>query len=186
MREFLKGLELDQDTIDTIMAEHGKLVTGFKETAETAKTELAKRANISPEDLTALKTSVTELQGKLKAFDGVDVEALTAKLTEAESKLLEAETVHGTKLAELEADALLRESLAQIGFSSGYAKKGIYEDIKSRVKYEGNALVGFDEALAELREQQPKAFAEEKKPKDEGAPHSGGKEPPKKEIPLLI
>ena len=31
MREFLKGLELDQETIDTIMAEHGKLITEARE-----------------------------------------------------------------------------------------------------------------------------------------------------------
>lgn len=31
MREFLKGLDLDKETIDTIMAEHGKLITEAKE-----------------------------------------------------------------------------------------------------------------------------------------------------------
>ena len=31
MREFLKGLDLDKETIDTIMAEHGKYLTGLKE-----------------------------------------------------------------------------------------------------------------------------------------------------------
>lgn len=31
MREFLKGLELDDETIDTIMAEYGKNVTRYKE-----------------------------------------------------------------------------------------------------------------------------------------------------------
>ena len=31
MREFLKGLELDKETINTIMAEHGKLITESKE-----------------------------------------------------------------------------------------------------------------------------------------------------------
>ena len=31
MREFLKGLDLDKETIDTIMAEHGKIVTESKE-----------------------------------------------------------------------------------------------------------------------------------------------------------
>jgi len=31
MREFLKGLELDEETIDTIMAEYGKNVTRYKE-----------------------------------------------------------------------------------------------------------------------------------------------------------
>ena len=31
MREFLKGLDLDKETIDTIMAEHGKYITEAKE-----------------------------------------------------------------------------------------------------------------------------------------------------------
>ena len=30
MREFLKGLDLDKELIDTIMAEHGKQLTGLK------------------------------------------------------------------------------------------------------------------------------------------------------------
>jgi prefoldin subunit 5 len=41
MREFLKGLELDSETIDTIMAEHGKLLTGLKEQVENYKNEVS-------------------------------------------------------------------------------------------------------------------------------------------------
>lgn len=37
MREFLKGLELDKETIDTIMAEVGKHHTGLKEQIEELK-----------------------------------------------------------------------------------------------------------------------------------------------------
>lgn len=40
MREFLKGLELDQETIDTIMAEYGKNVTNFKEQLDSYKGEV--------------------------------------------------------------------------------------------------------------------------------------------------
>lgn len=40
MREFLKGLDLDSETIDTIMAEYGKNVTGLKEKVENYKQEL--------------------------------------------------------------------------------------------------------------------------------------------------
>lgn len=40
MREFLKGLELDQETIDTIMAEHGKYLTGLKEKNEEYKKQI--------------------------------------------------------------------------------------------------------------------------------------------------
>ena len=40
MREFLKGLDLDKETIDSIMAEHGKHLTGLKEQVESYKTEV--------------------------------------------------------------------------------------------------------------------------------------------------
>ena len=40
MREFLKGLDLDKETIDTIMAEHGKLITEAKEEIATLKQQV--------------------------------------------------------------------------------------------------------------------------------------------------
>lgn len=40
MREFLKGLDLDQETIDTIMAEYGKNITGLKEKIDDYKDEV--------------------------------------------------------------------------------------------------------------------------------------------------
>ena len=42
MREFLKGLDLDSELIDTIMAEHGKLVTKDKEELQTLKSQISK------------------------------------------------------------------------------------------------------------------------------------------------
>ena len=39
MREFLKGLDFDAETIDTIMAEYGKNVQGLKENNEALKEE---------------------------------------------------------------------------------------------------------------------------------------------------
>ena len=41
MRDFLKGLELDQETIDTIMAEYGKNVTMFKEKLDEYKSQVS-------------------------------------------------------------------------------------------------------------------------------------------------
>lgn len=40
MREFLKGLELDDELVDTIMAEHGKHLTKLKEQNEEYKTKI--------------------------------------------------------------------------------------------------------------------------------------------------
>ena len=40
MREFLKGLQLDDQTVDTIMAEYGKNVTKYREAIDNYKTQL--------------------------------------------------------------------------------------------------------------------------------------------------
>lgn len=45
MREFLKGLDLDKETIDTIMAEHGKYLTGLKEQVEEYKNQVSDYEN---------------------------------------------------------------------------------------------------------------------------------------------
>jgi len=54
MREFLKGLDLDKETIDTIMAEHGKYLTGLKEQVDEYKEKVADYEN-----------QVKELNGKI-------------------------------------------------------------------------------------------------------------------------
>lgn len=55
MREFLKGLDLDSETINTIMAEHGKHITGLKEQIDSFKTEVQ-----------GYKTTIDELNGKIE------------------------------------------------------------------------------------------------------------------------
>ncbi len=55
MREFLKGLDLDPETIDTIMAEYGKNVTNYKEKIDSYKEELAE-----------YKKQVNDLNGKIE------------------------------------------------------------------------------------------------------------------------
>ena len=55
MREFLKGLDLERELIDTIMAEHGKHLTGLKEQVESFKTEID-----------GYKTTINDLNGKIE------------------------------------------------------------------------------------------------------------------------
>lgn len=55
MREFLKGLDLDNETINTIMAEHGKHITGLKEQIDGYKTEVE-----------GYKTKIDELNGTIE------------------------------------------------------------------------------------------------------------------------
>lgn len=77
MREFLNGLELEAETIDTIMAEHGKLVTKDKEkiTELTTKLDGFKDVSTKIDTLTAerddYKTKYeTEFNGRVTRENG--------------------------------------------------------------------------------------------------------------------
>ena len=89
MREFLKGLELDKETIDTIMAEHGKLITEAKEKTqelenkvkdyETKIDELSSKDETNTkvqEELDKLKTQIAE---EKKQKEQEDLEATLNK-----------------------------------------------------------------------------------------------------------
>lgn len=67
MREFLKGLDLDNETIDTIMAEHGKYITGLKEKNEEYKDMISKYE----EDIKQLNTSIEEKDKSLENYSMV-------------------------------------------------------------------------------------------------------------------
>ena len=68
MREFLKGLELDKETIDTIMAEHGKLITEAKEEILTLKTQVNNFENEKQNYETKLKDYETKMQESDKSL----------------------------------------------------------------------------------------------------------------------
>ena len=62
MREFLKGLDFDTETIDTIMAEHGKYLTGLKEKVDSYEEEIKGYKN----QISELKSKVSEHEESLK------------------------------------------------------------------------------------------------------------------------
>ena len=71
MRDFLKGLDLDKETIDTIMAEYGKNVQGLKEQIEEYKGYKTENENLSKQ---------LEEKGKLmKGFEDVSNENKSLK-----------------------------------------------------------------------------------------------------------
>lgn len=58
MNEFLKGLDLDTETVDTIMAEYGKRTNGFRE--ENSK----------------LKAKLDDANNELKNYKDMDIESI--------------------------------------------------------------------------------------------------------------
>lgn len=134
MREFLKGLDLDKETIDTIMAEHGKLITEAKEKTqelenkvkeyETKIGELSSKAETNTkvqEELDNLKKSIAENEAKAKAKE--EDEILTKNIT----------SVFGDKK-----------------FVNEYTKNAIISDIKTALKDSNNAGKSAKDLFEEL------------------------------------
>ena len=115
MREFLKGLELDSEMIDTIMAEYGKLVTKDKEDLQTLKGEI----------LSLQETSKNAIDLKDK------YEALTKQIEEE----------NANKKAQAENDIFMKNISDIIGnrkFVNDYTKESIINEVKSAINDEAN------------------------------------------------
>lgn len=134
MREFLKGLDLDKETIDTIMAEHGKLITEAKEKTqeleskvkdyESKISDLSSKAETNTkvqEELDNLKKSIAENEAKAKAKE--EDEILTKNIT----------SVFGDKK-----------------FVNEYTKNAIISDIKTALKDSNNAGKSAKDLFEEL------------------------------------
>lgn len=143
MREFLKGLELDKETIDTIMAEHGKLITEAKEKTqnlenkvkeyETKIGELSSKAEDNTkvqEELDNLKKSIAENEAKAKAKE--EDEILTKNIT----------SVFGDKK-----------------FVNEYTKNAIISDIKTALKDSNNAGKSAKDLFEELTKDKDGIFS---------------------------
>ena len=143
MREFLKGLELDKETIDTIMAEHGKLITEAKEKTqdlenkvkdyETKIGELSSKAETNTkvqEELDNLKKSIAENEAKAKAK--AEDDALTKNIT----------SVFGDKK-----------------FVNEYTKNAIISDIKTALKDSNNAGKSAKDLFEELTKDKDGIFS---------------------------
>ena len=74
-REFLKGLELEDEMIDKIMAEHGKTTKKYLDKIDAKDTELGN-----------LQGELKDANDKIKAFDGVDVNGLKSEAEDWKAK----------------------------------------------------------------------------------------------------
>ena len=151
MREFLNGLELEKETVDSIMAEHGKLVTKDKETIGA----LNQRISDLTTELETTKTNSTSELEKLKTDSQKQIDDLTNNFN-GEKKLFAIEKELFKVKAKDNKDVINNLDL-------------------TKIDYKDNALSGLDEQLKEIREKKSYLFEEEVKPTATGLPHGTGK-----------
>lgn len=135
MREFLKGLELDTEMIDTIMAEYGKLVTKDKE------------------ELQSLKGEILSLRETSK--NAIDLQDKYEKLTK------QIEQDNAEKKAKAEQDNLNKNILEAIGdrqFINEYTKNSIIDEVKTALNNEANIGKSAKDLLDEITNGKDKIF----------------------------
>lgn len=134
MREFLKGLDLDKETIDTIMAEHGKLITEAKEKTQDLENKV-KDYESKIEELSSKAETNTKVQEEL--------DNLKKSIAENEAKAK----------AKAEDDALTKNITSAFGdkkFVNEYTKNAIISDIKTALKDSNNAGKSAKDLFEEL------------------------------------
>ena len=162
MREFLKGLELDEETIDTIMAEHGKLVTKDKEELQTLKSQMR--------ELKENSKNADELQSK---YD----------------ELVKANEEREAKQKAEEEDKVLTDSINALfegkTFTSEYARNGLLNDIKAGLSNPENKGKGVQDLFNELTKDKTDIFTSPNQMKDMESMGDSEQQSNVKDMPLI-
>ncbi len=95
-RKFLKDMGLTDDQIDQIMKENGNDITREQGVANTYKTQLE------------------DVQGKLKAFDGVDVSKLKDEITTLTNNLTTTKATYEGQIADMQFTAALEGKVSAL------------------------------------------------------------------------
>ncbi|MDU5681004.1 MAG: hypothetical protein E6005_03840 [Peptostreptococcus sp.] len=167
-REFLKNLELEDDVIDKIMAEHGKTTKKYLDKIDAKDTELG-----------TLQGELKDVNDKLKSFDGIDIDKLKS----------EAEDWKG-KYEGVLTDNAINDYFKDTKFTSDLARKATIAEFKEqKFELKDGKFTGADEFMEKFKKENETAFvkdgAEPNKPPVKGftpagtggADPSGGQQP---------
>ena len=162
MREFLKGLDLDSELIDTIMAEHGKLVTKDKEELQTLKSQM--------KELKENSKNAEDLQSKYDELVKANEEREAKAKAEEEDKILTNN---------------INEVFGDKQFTSEYARVGLTNDIKNELNKPENKGRSIKEIFDTLTKDKTDIFANPNQLKDMAGMGDSEDKPETKEIPVL-
>ena len=142
-RDFLRGLELDKETIETIMYEYGKLTTEAKEKTQELENKVKE-----------YETKIGELSSKAETNTKVQEELDNLKKSIAENE--------AKAKAKAEDDALTKNITSAFGdkkFVNEYTKNAIINDIKTALKDSNNAGKSAKDLFEELTKDKDGIFS---------------------------
>lgn len=152
MREFLKGLDLDHELIDKIMAEHGKYLTGLKEQVDDYKQQI--------EQIDEYKQKIADYESK--------VNELNATIESNSKSLKNLQNVASEN----------KDLKAQLQMSGSNVKKEFSKFVTSEVMANVNDETDFASALENYKKENPQYFGDTVVKKVQSSPTLvGGQQP---------
>ena len=106
-REFLEGLELDKETIDTIMAEYGKSTQGLREERDN------------------LKTQIEDVNKEIQSYKDMDIDSIKKSAEDWKTKYEEMEANQKAEKEKSIRDERTNAFFNDIKFASESAKAGV-------------------------------------------------------------
>lgn len=142
-REFLEGLELDKETIDTIMAEYGKSTQGLREERDN------------------LKTQIEDVNKEIQSYKDMDIDSIKKSAEDWKTKYEEMEANQKAEKEKSIRDERTNAFFNDIKFASESAKAGVIAQFNAKdFKYDEDSkkFLGATEWLNDLKEKDSGAF----------------------------
>lgn len=149
-REFLKGLGLETEVIDKVMAEHGKTIELHKGKNENLDTEVTKlKGDIAKlkGDITSKDTEISELKK-----DKGDYDDLKGKFDTLKSEYDTFKNDITSKQTAEQKETLVKEKLVKEGFNEKIVNLLAKEILSKDITIENNEVQGWEEMVSPLKE----------------------------------
>lgn len=196
-REFLKNLGIEgltDEVIEKIMKENGADIEATK-----AKADKTKEIENLKTELATNSTKLQEANAQIEKFTELDIEGIKKEADEWKNKYTEFETkskadkeAFEKQLKEQAYDFKLSEAVGQLKFPNELTKKAFMNELKSKnLPLEGEKILGFDDYIKEVGEQNPGIFVTDAAPIEEPKlpklvdTTNGGGQPPKAKMSLM-
>ena len=147
--EILKsnGIEIPEDKKETFLKDFR---TSYKSVAELEKIREKKES---------LETRLNELNDVVNGYKKIDVDGLKQQVNEWKEKYENVDKEYAQKINK----QILTNAFNKFKFSSNTAKSGIFNTAlnSDKIKFENDSVIGLDEFMKSMSEEDPQAFIEE-------------------------
>jgi hypothetical protein len=175
-REFLKGLKittedgkeinLSDEIIESIMKENGADV-------ENTKTKLNGQIENLQSEIKSKDEMLTNVNSEIEKYKGMDIENIKKSAEELQKKYSDFEVnakaekeKYEKVIADQQYDFKLKEAISGFKFPNELTKEAFYSKLKAKnLPIENEKLLGLDDYVKEIGEQNPGVFAVEEAPK---------------------